>query len=659
LPTSSQSSNPLSRIFKDDPFRDLFQLLADSLDDAVLVITGDGEKILTSNHEFLLLTGYARPDLEKLVPSDLLPGEAGQHALGQMLGSRPGTGVELLDIPLQTHSERISLIDALALPMGPPHHAVLIRARPASERIQRAEMKRAEQDRLRNLIQISDLILDESIDSLPSALDLARRLLLASNVGLYRVSAASPDYILDGELPEVFPDVLPASALTPIHKTTVWMLGQRPEHELHKASRTAGFKVMRTALIGVETAWVGILLVGWRDEAAVPPDAEALMNIVANLSHGAILLSLQRASVAESEKLAAQLEAESMGQFEAVSDTLLVLDDELHVLRANPAVHRLLGYEAEELQDLHIQDVLVGPEDINATLLDSQVHQREAERSRIILHHRDGTPIPVFLRSAPIQGKDFSGLLVTIRDLSEQQALENQTEILAQRALLGEVMAIFAHEVRNPINNITTGVQFAANKLGQEHPLYESLEQVKQECKRLDQLMSDVLFFARPLELKIEPIQLEQLMDRILSRWTPRLSQAGIQCHTSYPQDLPPASADPRSLEQVIVNLVTNALQAMEDGGTLSASLAVIESTQGEMVELKIADTGPGIPANIIDRIFDPFFTTKKDGTGLGLAISRRIMNTHKGNIQVESYPDAGTVFTLTLPVAASGPLGE
>ena len=70
------------------------------------------------------------------------------------------------------------------------------------------------------------------------------------------------------------------------------------------------------------------------------------------------------------------------------------------------------------------------------------------------------------------------------------------------------------------------------------------------------------------------------------------------------------------------------------------------------MVELKIADTGPGIPADVIDRIFDPFFTTKKDGTGLGLAISRRIMNTHKGNIQVESYPDAGTVFTLTLPVA-------
>jgi PAS domain S-box-containing protein len=416
---------------------------------------------------------------------------------------------------------------------------------------------------------------------------------------------------------------------------------------------------MRTALIGMETAWVGILIVGWRDEAAVPPDVEALMNLVANLSHSAILLGLQRANVAKSEKLASQLEAESVGQFEAVSDTLIVLDDTQHILRANPAVQRLLGYMATELQGLHVQDVLVGPEDVTATLLDAQVHQRKAERGRITVHHRDGTPIPVFLRAAPIEGKDFSGLLITIRDLSEQQAFENQTEVLAQRALLGEVMAIFAHEVRNPINNITTGIQFVAGKLGQEHALYESLDQVKQECTRLDQLMSDVLFFARPLELKIEPIQIEELMDRILSRWKPRLTQAGIQCHITYTEDIPAAAADPRSLEQVIINIITNALQAMDDGGTLSAAVSLMETAQGEMVELKIADTGPGIPTDVIDRIFDPFFTTKKDGTGLGLAISRRIMNTHKGNIQVESYPDAGTVFTLTLPVANSTAQGD
>jgi signal transduction histidine kinase len=92
----------------------------------------------------------------------------------------------------------------------------------------------------------------------------------------------------------------------------------------------------------------------------------------------------------------------------------------------------------------------------------------------------------------------------------------------------------------------------------------------------------------------------------------------------------------------------------MGEGGTLSLSLAPAKTQQGRMVELRLADTGPGIPPEVLDRIFDPFFTTKKDGTGLGLAISRRILAAHKGGIQVESFADAGTVFTIRLPAESA-----
>jgi signal transduction histidine kinase len=211
-------------------------------------------------------------------------------------------------------------------------------------------------------------------------------------------------------------------------------------------------------------------------------------------------------------------------------------------------------------------------------------------------------------------------------------------------------MAIFAHEVRNPINNISTGVQLIASRLGEEHPSYKSLQRVQNECNRLDQLMSDVLFFSRPLELKIEPLDLEALMERILARWKPRLSQAGVSHRATYAQDAQKALADSRTLEQVIVNLITNAIEAMPEGGTISIAVAMSHSVQGTMVELKIADTGPGIPPDVINRIYDPFFTTKKEGTGLGLAISRRIVNAHRGSLNVESFPDAGTVFTISLP---------
>jgi PAS domain S-box-containing protein len=310
----------------------------------------------------------------------------------------------------------------------------------------------------------------------------------------------------------------------------------------------------------------------------------------------------------------------------------------------------LLGYQPDEVVGLPIEDVLVGPENIRATLLDAQDHQRVAEQLRITLHRRDGSPIPVDVRAIALSPEARARLMVTIRDRSEQQEIENQSEMLAQRALLGEVAAIFAHEVRNPINNISTGVQLIASRLGEDHPQYESLETIHKECNRLDQLMSDVLFFARPLKLDIQPIDLGEVVQRNLSRWGPRLSQLGIECHTSFNPQTPLAFADERTLERVIVNLITNSIQAMAEGGTLSISLEPIETMQGSMVEMKVIDTGPGIPADVKDRIFDPFFTTKKDGTGLGLAISRRILTAHKGNIQVDSYTDAGTIFTLSLP---------
>jgi signal transduction histidine kinase len=162
--------------------------------------------------------------------------------------------------------------------------------------------------------------------------------------------------------------------------------------------------------------------------------------------------------------------------------------------------------------------------------------------------------------------------------------------------------------------------------------------------------MTDVLFFARPLELRMEPIDLTEMLGRLLARWQPRLQQARVQPHLNFDPAAPHCQADPRTLEQVIVNLITNAMQAMPDGGTLSLGVAPGQSPQGPVVELRIADTGPGIPPEILERIFDPFFTTKKDGTGLGLAISRRILAAHKGGIHVESFADAGTVFTVRLP---------
>ena len=126
-----------------------------------------------------------------------------------------------------------------------------------------------------------------------------------------------------------------------------------------------------------------------------------------------------------------------------------------------------------------------------------------AELERVVLHRRDGTPLPVHMLATPLSDQAQSRLLVILKAQSAPQEIEDQTETLTQRAQLGEVIATFAHEVRNPINNISTGVQLVASRLGEDHPLHSSLERVHKECNRLDQLMSDVLSYARPLKLKI------------------------------------------------------------------------------------------------------------------------------------------------------------
>lgn len=649
--SDTRSNSFLSRIFRPDPHRDLFNTLAEALDLAVLVADVVSGDILSGNHPFLILSSYSRPELGQIALVDLIHD---QMILDQLHSATPNRPLQLEGIPLIRRDGSAVDVDIRADYAQTEPSSLILQITPSQKRVHQASLLDAQGEKLASLAAISSLLMEDSVNAIPTALKLAIKVFGAAYAGMYRISPSTPDYVLNGLLPKAFPASLPLKAITVLSRTGAWKLGMRPDHELHRAARTAGLGYVRTALIGSENAWIGILVVAWEEEDNLPPFVETLMEILANLCHAAILLSLQGASLAELQAQLAQIEEERQHQFRAVSEALITLDDNYCITDANPSALEMLGYSADDIIRLPVQDVLVGPEDVLPTILDAAGHQRTSSRSHLVLHRRDGTPFPVQLRVEPFSQASMTRHLVVLNDLSEKQAIENQTETLTQRALLGEVSAIFAHEVRNPINNITTGVQLIASRLGKDHKLSPSLERIRNECTRLDRLMTDVLFFSRPLEVKIEPVDLPALIDRIISRWKPRLKKADIRCHRNFPTDCPLVLADPRTFEQVVVNLVSNGVQAMEGGGTLSFAITPVDTPQGKMVELKIADTGPGIPKEVADRIFDPFYTTKKDGTGLGLAISRRIIASHRGNIRVESYPGAGTVFLTQLPAAPS-----
>jgi signal transduction histidine kinase len=237
------------------------------------------------------------------------------------------------------------------------------------------------------------------------------------------------------------------------------------------------------------------------------------------------------------------------------------------------------------------------------------------------------------------------------RHLGDLRALEAEMARREQLVALGDVAAAFAHEVRNPLNAVSMGLQrlraeFAPSPVD-EYARFVDLMQG--EVTRLNAIVEEFLALARPLPLAPAPVAVDGLLDELAALVAPQAAAAGIDVRVSAPAAAPPVLADRDHLKQVLLNLVLNAVQATGRGGTVTIGAQGLR----DRVRLSVADTGPGIPAPVLSRIFDPYFTTKANGLGLGLTIARRIVEAHGGSIDVESEPGHGTRFAVVLPAAA------
>ncbi len=268
------------------------------------------------------------------------------------------------------------------------------------------------------------------------------------------------------------------------------------------------------------------------------------------------------------------------------------------------------------------------------------------------IYRRNGETFLAQVSVLPARIEDsIQGTILLIQDMSEKEQIQAQAQQLEQRALLGEVTAIFAHEVRNPINNISTGLQLMGYNLPNDDPNQEIISRLQADCDRLGELMKSVLAFSRPTEYEMESVAIGPLLNRLLERQRSRSATPPIQTHMQIETGTPDVRGNARALEQVFSNLITNAAQAMSDtGGSIAVKVRqVVAGEERRYIQIDVADNGPGIPKELQERIFQPFFTTKPNGTGLGLAITKRIITAHKGNIQVSSFP-GGTVFHVQLP---------
>jgi two-component system, NtrC family, sensor histidine kinase HydH len=252
-------------------------------------------------------------------------------------------------------------------------------------------------------------------------------------------------------------------------------------------------------------------------------------------------------------------------------------------------------------------------------------------------------------------------LAETNRRLEQAQAEARRSERLAA---LGQLSAGLAHEIRNPLGVIKGSAEMLSQKLGEANPLAAELAgYISTETNRLSALVTRFLDFARPLHADLVPQNVAVVLDRALNDVAQLWKGEAVRVEKSYEPDLPPVAMDESLCEQAFLNIIQNAYDAMgTTGGTLRVKIGRVRKEHGDRVEVRIEDTGPGIPVELREQIFNPFVTTKKTGVGLGLSIVSKIMDGHHGSIRVEGAEHdrggtggqgSGARFVITFPAAS------
>ena len=249
------------------------------------------------------------------------------------------------------------------------------------------------------------------------------------------------------------------------------------------------------------------------------------------------------------------------------------------------------------------------------------------------------------------QGGRPAGAVLLVEDITERVALERSARQAEKLAALGTLAAGLAHELNNPIGIMSSRAELMLLD-GESRPLPEDVRDdlavIHRNAQRVARIAQGLLSFSRHSSGEQGPVDLNRLVDETLLLVEKQIVKEGVVLKKSLSEDLPPVWGDGNALQQVVMNLLTNARDAVGGRGEIAVETGL--AARPGTVRLTVRDTGPGIPPEVLPRIFDPFFTTKSTGTGLGLSISYGIVREHRGTVDVESKPGQGTTFVLTLP---------
>ncbi|MFZ5640546.1 MAG: two-component system sensor histidine kinase NtrB [Bacillota bacterium] len=336
---------------------------------------------------------------------------------------------------------------------------------------------------------------------------------------------------------------------------------------------------------------------------------------------------------------------------ENCTSAIIAVDDKENTVIYNQTAEDLTGIPKEKVLGKPFVELVKKKFDSNDSILLNTLRTGRVYQHVESVMDTPSGPLHVMAHTDML--RDYRGRIVgsllSIRDISDQKQLEAQIFQSEKFDLIGEVAAGIANEVRNPLTSMHGLLQLLENKMTKEDTNHTYIKIMLEEIQRLNVIISDFLLMFRPIVPIRWEADLHRILDEILLNTDKELQEKNITVTKKYLYSLPKVLVDVEQIKHVFLNIISNALHAMPDGGELAVSTGI--NYDSPSVTVTFTDTGCGIKPQAIDRIFEPFFTTWGDSTGLGLTVSKRIIHNHGGKIEVDSQPGRGSAFKVILPL--------
>jgi PAS domain S-box-containing protein len=371
-----------------------------------------------------------------------------------------------------------------------------------------------------------------------------------------------------------------------------------------------------------------------------------------NLSERAALL--EHALSGQGELLAEARRARGLleSTFNAINDAIVVTDAAGRVTQANEAVLRLFGRAPDEVIGDYCHSLLAEGQDCphlqspgNEGVIERELLNRDRDR---ILNLR--------VTSATDVAQQTVSFIHVVRDITRERVIERHLIQAERMSLAGQMVSAVAHEVATPLSVVANIAEMLRLDAEPDSHLAADLGKIVTQARRVTEMMRSLLNFVRQTPAQYRSVDLGQLARETLELMSYELRKARIEARIEADPATPPVWGDAAQLQQVLLNLLTNAMQVMKGGGRITVRVGAADSRGGEpnAVALVVEDTGAGVAPEALDKIFDFFFTTRgaEGGTGLGLAITKQIVEGHRGRVRVENLDGDGSRFTVTLPIA-------